>query len=146
MSARSIAAILGIAVCVGCFGSGSGLSEGQAQLLKGRIERYAENLRWGRVQEAAQLVHPDDRVAFVRFMRETQGRVRFTSFEVDSVEADREEATGVAVVTFRLYRPPRMEERLLVESQNWAFDADRQQWFLRDPDLSGYRGDVSSRD
>ena len=146
MSMRPLAAMLGIALWVGCIGSDSGLSEADAASLEDRAKRYASNLRWGRVQEAAELVHPDDRVGFVRFMRESQGRVRFTSFEVDSAEADREQSTGVAIVTFRLYRPPRMDEQLLVESQDWVFDSDRKQWLLQTPDLSAYRGDVSSRE
>lgn len=146
MRARSIVAILGVALCVGCFGAGGRFSDNRAEILRERVEAYGSNLRWGRVHEAAKLVHPDARVRFVRFMRESQGEVRFTSFEVDHVEFHLADSTGTAVVTFGLYRPRRVEEQTLVESQDWIFDAEQSKWFIKDPAIAAYRGELSSRE
>jgi hypothetical protein len=146
MGSRSILAVAALAAllaaCLGGSGPFSGVRE---SALREAVEDYAKNLRWNRVAEAAAFVHPDHRVSFVRFVRETEGTIRFTAFEVESVDHFPESGSGSAIVTFHLYRPPVIEEQVLTESQDWTWSPERKRWYLLEPDTAAYRGEVAAR-
>jgi hypothetical protein len=105
---------------------------GRAEV-KRNAEVFGDNFQWGRVQEAARLVHPDDRDAFVAHAGALEGRLRVTGFEVSAVEVDGAEA--FATVVFSVYRPPSVFETTLVDRQRW--ERRNGAWYLR-PALSRY--------
>jgi hypothetical protein len=103
------------------------------------VERYGSDLRWGRVDEAAALVHPDRRAAFQRLMAGLTDRLRITSFEVESVDLATDRRTGTALVRYQLYRLPAVVE----ESRRESLGLRRALggWFV-EPDLRALANDL----
>jgi hypothetical protein len=114
---------------------------------KGKVreaaEAYAGDLRWGRIEQAARLVHPRARPAFLRTLSGPSHALRFTHFEVESVELAPERDQANARVSFGLYRPPSLEEQRIVEQQVWHYEPDARAWYL-EPDLPLYLGEVGA--
>ena len=107
-----------------------------------RAEAYGLNLRFGRVDEAALAVHPDLREEFLSAMSDPGNAPRFTHFELESVESDERERANVRA-RFGVYRPPAINERLILERQVWRYEPALGAWFV-EPDLELYRGDVGA--
>ena len=108
-------------------------------------EAYGLNLRFGRVNEAARAVHPDLREDFLSAMTDPAGAPRFTHFELESVELSDERERANVRARFGVYRPPSINERLILERQIWRYDPALGAWFLA-PDLHLYRGDVGAEE
>ena len=71
------------------------------------------------------------------------GAPRFTHFELESVELSDERERANVRARFGVYRPPSINERLILERQVWRYDPALGAWFLA-PDLQLYRGDVGT--
>lgn len=100
------------------------------------VAQFAEDLRWGRYDRAARLVHPERRPVFRNWIRRNGERLRFTSYEIERVARGATIDEVIAQVSFTLYHLPRVEQRTVMVSQHWRFDAG---WYL-DPDLSAFSG------
>lgn len=105
------------------------------------VDQYAQlhvdDLRWGRVQQAALPVVPERREAFLALFDDAERPFRFTSIEIVSAQAkgdDEPAAEYDVLVAYEFYRPPAVSERKLRQHQTWRFDPETEQWTV-DPDL-----------
>jgi hypothetical protein len=98
-------------------------------------EEYGTELRWGRVDEAAALVHPDLRSGFQRLFAGYENRVRITSFEVESVELQQTQRTAQAMVRYELYRVSSLVEESRREPLRLRWELMGGRWYV-EPDLS----------
>ena len=142
--AGTLLAALGLTACIGLTAHVG--PDVRPEARRGDVRKAAEafgsNLRWGRVAEAALFVHPEERSAFLVRQRELQESVRFTGFEVAGVELGPERSQASAIVTFKLYRLPSLEEETFVEQQRWQYERRHARWYLH-PDLERLLGDGS---
>jgi hypothetical protein len=104
------------------------------------VERYGDELRWGRLPEAAVLVHPDMRPYFQQLMVGQEDRLRITEFQVDSVELATNRMSGTAVVRYRLYRLPAVVEESRRESIHLRRGLSGA-WYV-EPDLRALANDL----
>ncbi len=102
-------------------------------------ESYGDNLRWGRLEAAVGMVEPERRMTFLKTFRDANPPLRFTSFEIVTVELGSTRDEMVVLASFRLYRVPNLSERSVHELQVWRFDPARGRWYVR-PDLSLFFG------
>ena len=102
-------------------------------------ESYGDNLRWGRLEAAVGMVEPERRMAFLRTLRDANPPLRFTSFEIVTVELGSSRDEVEVLASFQLYRVPNLSERSVHELQVWRFDPARGRWYVR-PDLSLFFG------
>ena len=56
---------------------------------------------------------------------------------IDLIDYDPEKEEALASVRFTLYRPPRVQEIVLLDPQRWHYDRGRAKWCI-DPDLDLY--------
>ncbi len=111
----------------------------RAAIVRETAESYGDNLRWGRLQAAVGMVEPDRRAEFLVTLRDANPPLRFTSFEIVTVELGTSRDEVEVLASFRLYRLPNLSERTVRELQVWRFDPDRGRWYVR-PDLSLFFG------
>lgn len=131
-----------LGACTGLLGDADKLgSPGRVKDVRTAAESYSSNLRWGNYDAAAELVHPDERKAFRRLLREIGDDLRFTSYEIEQVELADSIAEAEALVSFGLYRVPRVQEETLFDYQRWRWDPRRSRWFIS-PDLALYSGET----
>jgi hypothetical protein len=102
-------------------------------------ESYGDNLRWGRLEAAVGMVEPERRMTFLQTFRDANPPLRFTSFEIVTVELGSSRDEVEVLASFRLYRVPNLSERSVHELQVWRFDPARGRWYVR-PDLSLFFG------
>ena len=142
---RANATIIGVLVLVGCIPAwmdpGYMSRAGRTSRVRDAAESFGYDLRWGRFEEAAKRVKPDQRDAFLSLASELEGNVRFTGFEIESVDVGIARAEASVSVAFTLYRLPSIEETTLREQQHWRFDKIRRRWYI-EPNLALYRGDA----
>lgn len=112
------------------------------------VNNYNEDLRWGRLRQAAAQVAPDQREKFFELFDETTSGFRFTSVEVLSTEPRRHPITedGIeplvpreydVLVAFEYYRLPALDERKLRQRQTWRLDLLENRWEV-EPDFTGF--------
>ena len=106
-------------------------------------EAYGTSLRWGYLEEAAVWVHPDWREAFLARLSNPRAPLRFTQFDVGSVELGPERDRAQVRASFALYRPPSLKESKIIERQLWRYEPGARRWYI-EPDLALYRGDVGT--
>ena len=100
-------------------------------------EAYGEGLRWGRFEEAARWVHPERRLAFLAATTGTAPPVRYTAFQVESIELGPGRGQAEVLVSFAFYRLPGLQEQQGMERQSWRYERSARRWFI-EPDLSLY--------
>ncbi len=103
-----------------------------------QTEAFATNLRWGRYDAAAAHVEPQQRIEFLKLVRDPRAPVRFTDWEVLAVELGPGMTEATALVHFKLHRLPSMTEIEIADEQTWRYEASRLRWFLV-PKLAAYR-------
>ncbi len=101
-------------------------------------ESFAANLRWGRYDVAAAHIVPGKRIEFLKLVRDPRAPVRFTDYEVLSVELGPGMGEARALVHFKLHRLPSMTETAFADEQVWRYHASQFRWFL-EPELAAYR-------
>jgi hypothetical protein len=99
----------------------------RAMVVRELAETYGDYLRWGRLEQAAAFVHPDQRMTFLAEHHRATQRLRFTEYEVQGVEIASSNLATV-MVTMRIYQLPAIEERFLTDIQQWKHDQGR--WYL----------------
>jgi hypothetical protein len=141
---RVTAAMLGVLFLVGCIpvwmDPGYMSRAGRTGRVRSAAESFGHDFRWGRFEQAAQRVQPDQRDAFHTLASELDGSVRFTGFEIESIDLGIARGEATVTAAFTLYRLPSVEETTLREHQLWRFDKIRRRWFI-EPNLALYRGD-----
>lgn len=108
--------------------------------VKRASESFSDALRWNRLDEAAALVHADQRAQFRSELAELGDDLRFTSYEIEGVTLGPGLDRALARVRFELYRLPSVEEETLRDEQRWRYDLVQGSWYL-EPDLALYRGE-----
>lgn len=129
----AIALALGLCLASGCAVWPS--QERSREAIERGVEQFSDNFQWQRWPQAAQVVHPDDRVAFLTFGSQLGDRLRVTGFEIAGVELEESGDAAHATVLFQVYRPPSITEQTLVDRQRWERKGG--EWFLR-PALERY--------
>jgi hypothetical protein len=99
-------------------------------------DAYNQDLRWGRVHEAAAQMPEDQRERFVTLFDTDGGPFRFTSVEVLSAIPKGFDGREVDVlVAWEFYSPPGLTERKLRQKQAWRFLELERRWEVV-PDLT----------
>jgi hypothetical protein len=124
-------------LALGCASLVPGRSGRLAKDLQDTAERYADNLRWGRIEVAVKHVRPELREPFLALFGDERGALRLTEIEVASVEPGPEPEEAQVRVRVRLYRANALTEESLIEVQRWRFDRDRSAWLV-EPDFALY--------
>lgn len=97
---------------------------------------YNQDLRWGRIQQAAAQMPADQRAQFVTLFEGDDSSFRFTSVEVLSAIATGIDGRQVDVlVAWEFYSPPGLTERKLRQKQAWRFLELERRWQVV-PDLA----------
>jgi hypothetical protein len=101
-------------------------------------DSYGQNLRFGRIVEAAAFVRPEDRRAFLEAFQRIAARLEFTNAEILSV--DSVDATTVEVLaSYEVFAMPSLQIRSFTERQLWYYDAMKRTWLVQ-PDLAAFTG------
>jgi hypothetical protein len=104
---------------------------------------YNQDLRWGRVQQAAASMVPEQREQFVALFDGDQSAFRFTSVEVLSAVPKSVDGREVDVlVAWEFYSPPALIERKLRQKQTWRFLELERRWEVA-PDLAVFEAAVA---
>lgn len=138
------AALLAVALAAGgpaCLPFGSRAEAREIAKVRQLAEAFGDYLRWGRLEEAAVFLHPDERVHFLARTQEFQRRLHFTDVEVVHVELSRR-GVAHATVAFKVFRPPAVEEVTLLDRQRWQHE--RGSWYLHF-DMTRYLGPPRGR-
>ena len=99
-------------------------------------QEFNNDVRWGRWQEAAAQVEPEDRKAFLRLFDDNASPFRFTSVDILSARPTSEDETEIEMlVGLEYYRLPSVKERKVRQVQKWRYDVDSKTWIVT-PDLS----------
>jgi hypothetical protein len=97
---------------------------------------YNQDLRWGRVQQAAAQMPEDQREKFVALFDSDDSPFHFTSVEVLSATPKGVGGREVDVlVAWEYYSPPALTERKLRQKQAWRFLELERRWEVV-PDLA----------
>ncbi len=80
-------------------------------------EAYATSLRWGQVEEAAVWVHTDWREAFLARLSNPRAPLRFTQFELSTVELEPDRDRERERAINDLYRQPSNKDSNIIELQ-----------------------------
>jgi hypothetical protein len=98
------------------------------------VEAYGTNLRWGRINEAASFVYPENQAAFRQLLAGREDRLRITEFEITSIELREDRQSGEAVVHYRVYRMPSVTEESRTERFGLKYDGMSDRWYV-EPNL-----------
>lgn len=97
---------------------------------------YNQDVRWGRIQQAAAQMPAEQREKFVLLFDGDPGTFRFTSVEVLSAIPKGIDGREVDVlVAWEFYNPPALTERKLRQKQIWRFLELERRWEVT-PDLA----------
>ena len=131
-SVRALVAVAGIALLTSVLGCANGefrfgdpfdrqvtLSEAQ--------HRYTVLVRWTEFQKARSFVAEEDRDAYMVVMK-TLESARFTDYQSEPVELDREKETATIRVTYTLWTPFIPYEIQINEIQEWRREGLGNDW------------------
>ncbi len=92
-------------------------------------DAYNQDLRWGRVQQAAVQMVPEQREKFIGLFDGDESAFHFTSVEVLSAVPKGIDGREVDVlVAWEYYSPPALTERKLRQKQTWHFLELERRW------------------
>lgn len=103
--------------------------------------KYTNAVRWGDIEQAVQLVHPDLRDEFLAFEPEFEG-IRVTDFEIGELVYGEGQETATVRVTYHAYSLASMLEKEIKEVQQWERLSMKNDWVVR-PQLAGLVEQVS---
>jgi hypothetical protein len=120
------------------------IGEGVTPPVDEDLNAFNQDLRWGRIQQAAQQMPEEKREAFVALFDAEEPPFRFTSIEVLSATPKGIDGREVDVlVAWEYYTPPGLTERKLRQKQQWRFVPIERRWEVV-PDLSGFEAAAAS--
>lgn len=143
---RTIALALATITMSGCvywLDPGWASERGRRSAVSAAAEAFGHDLRWGRVAEAALALEPGARDDFVRVATALQRELRFSDFELQSVELGPDKGEASVDVSFGLYRIASISEKGFRERQHWRYDRELRRWLLT-PNLGIYRAQLAS--
>jgi hypothetical protein len=103
--------------------------------------KYTNAVRWGDIEGAVRLVHPDDQREFLSYEGSFKG-IRVTDFEVGETHFGENSQTATIRVTYWAYSLNTMQEKKIKEEQQWERLSAGNDWVVR-PKLSGLVDQVS---
>ena len=104
---------------------------------------YNQDLRWGRVAQAAAQIVPEQREKFLELFDGDPSSFHFTSVEVLTVIPKAIHGREVDVlVAWEFYSPPALTERKLRQKQSWHYLDLERRWEVT-PDLSVFEAEVA---
>lgn len=138
------------AMVLGLIGAASGCSLGKADPdylmpakriaeVREAAETFGYNLRWGRIDAAALVVHPAQRRVFLNRVQAVDPPLQFTSFEILDIRQGEERSAVTVLASFSMYQPPSLVERTANVEQLWRYDAHAGRWWI-EPDLDPILG------
>jgi hypothetical protein len=92
--------------------------------------KYTNAVRWGDIEEAVQLVHPDLREEFLSYEGKFAG-IRVTDFEVGEMVYGEGQETATVRVTYHAYSLASMHEKKIKEVQRWERLSVKNDWVVR---------------
>lgn len=99
-------------------------------------DAYNQDVRWGRIPQAAAQMVPAQRERFIELFEGDPGAFRFTSVEILSAVPTGVDGREVDVlVAWEFYNPPALTERKLRQKQTWRFLELERRWEVT-PDLA----------
>lgn len=141
---RSLIVLLSLALVAGA-GCVSVFTDplGREEALKMTQREYTNMIRWGKIEDAAELVDPEMREEFLAFLPAFE-ELRITDFEIGKLSYvprpdDDEEAQdqGSVTVTYRGYSLRTLTEQKVREKQEWyRVNGVSNQWMVR-PQIAG---------
>jgi hypothetical protein len=131
-------ALLTLAACV------TPILPRETPLVDDYAKQYNNDVRWGRWQEAAAQVEPEQRSAFLKLLDEKDHAYRFTSVDVLTAKPLSDDGTEMELlVALEYYQLPSVQERSVRQIQKWRYDVTLAKWVVT-PDLSVLRPGVAS--
>jgi len=103
--------------------------------------KYTNAVRWGDIEEAVQLVHPELREDFLSYEGQFEG-IRVTDFEIGERVYGKGQETATVRVTYHAYSLSSMVEREIKEVQRWERLSAGNDWVVR-PELAGLLDQVT---
>ena len=100
-------------------------SESRLRMLDDTLKVYGDTIRWGRYQDAAQLV-----VNKPTFSKKTITNIRITSYEERQREIDKDSKVAKTVVEIRYYNEEIGKEQTLIDKQEWKYFEEPEAWLL----------------
>ena len=142
----SIALLLALSFCsAGCvwplFAEMAKDPMGRTNALDNAQRKYTNAVRWGDIEQAAQLVHPELREEFLSYEGEFDG-IRVTDFEVGELVFEEGSEKATVRVTYHAYSLASMLEKEVKEVQRWERLSHKNDWVVR-PQLAGLVEQVS---
>lgn len=138
-SAIIVITLFGVVFSSGCFWP---LLAEMAQDPMGRVaaldlaqRKYTNAVRWGDIEEAVQLVHPEVQAEFLSYEGQFHG-IRVTDFNVGQLVYGDGQQTATVRVTYHAYSLASMLEREIKEVQKWERLSIKNDWVVR-PQLGG---------
>jgi hypothetical protein len=120
------------------------IGEGVTPPVDESLNAFNQDLRWGRIQQAAQQMPAEQRAAFIALFDAEEPPFRFTSIEVLSAIPKGIDGREVDVlIGWEYYAPPALTERKLRQKQAWRFVPIERRWEVV-PDLSGFQAAVAA--
>jgi hypothetical protein len=108
---------------------------GHRAALQRAQREYTNAIRWGDIDAAVTLVHPELQESFLDQEEAFEG-IRVTDFDVGKVHYDDEETHATVRVTYRAYSMRSMLDKEIKETQQWERLGKANRWVLR-PELEG---------
>ena len=101
-------------------------------------KRFTRMIRWGQIERAGQYVVEEEREAFFEAASVLRG-VRFTDYEVLSVDIDDDFESATVEVMFRGYQVSSPIEKSVAVTQEWARSTEGNGWEVR-PEIEELSG------
>lgn len=89
--------------------------------------RYTTLVRFGDFERAGEFVNSEERHSFMKSMKALDD-ARFTDYDSETVELDREKSMATIVVTYTIYTPAMPYEVSVAETQVWSRDGLSNDW------------------
>lgn len=131
MSWRALAAA-GLLVGLGCAAFTDPM--GREDALANAQLRYTQNVRWGKLDAAAEFVDPEVRDAFLAQSKAFEA-IRITEYDIGRIDFEKGRESAKVHVTYHAYSLASVEERRIDEEQHWTRPSGNK-WVVR-PELAG---------
>ena len=102
-----------------------GCASERIRLLDDTLKVYGDTIRWGRYEDAAQLV-----VNKPTFNAKTIANIKVTSYKERQIEIDEEGKEAKRIVEIRYYNKEIGQEHTLLDKQEWKYFEDPEAWML----------------
>lgn len=89
--------------------------------------RYTTLVRFGDFERAGEFVNEEERQIFMKSMKALD-QARFTDYDSETIELDREKAMATILVTYTIYTPSMPYEIEVAETQVWSRDGLSNNW------------------